>query len=160
MIVIVTTTQRRYAVRREDFVGMRLVGGPEDLAALGAPDRPAVSVDLGALLDASDQAAHGRRHGLVVPLRRRSIVFLVGRVESMLEQPSIRSMPPLLARRLQEPWAIGVLEYADELALLLDLRAIARSVLAQRSVANDRPAEYGTDRERSGAVQVPPGRIS
>lgn len=136
MVVVVKTAGARYAIRRADVFSMCLVSGDEDLRALGTPERPALPVELGALLRDGDTSAPGRRHGLVVPLRRRPIVFLVERVDQMIEQAPIRSLPQLITRHLREPWAIGVLEIADELTLLIDLRAVARSVFAQRPITS------------------------
>jgi chemotaxis signal transduction protein len=99
-------------------------------------ERPAIAVNLGSLLDPADQSADGRMHGLVVPLRRRPIVFLVERVEQTMEQPMIQQLPALVNACLRDRWAVGVVDFEDHLLILLDLRAIARSIMAQRAAAN------------------------
>lgn len=136
MIMIVSTATRRYAVRRDDLTVMQVVASPADLYPLQSTDRPAIPVDLGELLDPADQSVSGRKHGLVVPMRRRPIVFLVERVEQSIEQPTIQPLPVLITRCFKQAWAVGVLHVDNELTILLDLRAIARSILAQRSAAN------------------------
>jgi hypothetical protein len=138
MVVVVQTTSRRYAIRRTDIFAMSLITGERDLRELGNPERPALPVELGELLSPGDIAPQGRtrRHGLVVPLRRRPIVFLVERVDQMIEQPAVQKLPALLSRQLREPWATGVLEIDHELTLLIDLRAVARSVFAQRPITS------------------------
>ena len=66
MVVVVKTAGARYAIRRTDVFSMCLVSGDDDLRALGTPERPALPVELGALLRADDTSAPGRRHGLAV----------------------------------------------------------------------------------------------
>jgi chemotaxis signal transduction protein len=136
MLVIVHTATRRYAIRRDDLTAMQVVASAQDLAGLSSVERPAIAVDLGSLLDPADQSNPGRKHGLVVPLRRRPIVFLVERVEQAIEQPTIQQLPALIKACLHDMWAIGVLDFEDHLLILLDLRAIARSIMAQRAAAN------------------------
>jgi hypothetical protein len=133
VIVIVSTARRRYAIRREDVVGMQLVAGPADLEELGTPERPALPVELCELLEPEARSQPGRRHGLVVPIRRRPVVFLVDRVEGAAEDALVQPLPALIARRLEQPWALGALEHEGELVVLIDLRSLARSVMAQRS---------------------------
>jgi chemotaxis signal transduction protein len=136
MLVIIRTATRRYAIRRDDLTAMQVITSAQDLEGLSTVERPAIAVDLGALLDPADQSADGRKHGLVVPLRRRPIVFLVERVEQAIEQPIIQQLPALIHACLRERWAVGVLNFEDHLLILLDLRAIARSIMAQRAAAN------------------------
>jgi chemotaxis signal transduction protein len=136
MIVMISTATRRYAIRREDLTSMQVIATDQDLASLSTAERPAIPVDLGMLLDPADHSAPGRKHGLVVPLRRRPVVFLVERVEQSIEQPMIHPLPTLISRCLRDIWAIGALDFDDQLMILLDLRAIARSIMAQRPVAN------------------------
>ncbi|MDZ4720084.1 MAG: hypothetical protein SH847_16655 [Roseiflexaceae bacterium] len=135
MIVLISTATRRYAIRRDDLTSMQVVATDQDLASLSTAERPAIPIDLGALLDPADRSAPGRKHGLVVPLRRRPIVFLVERVEQSIEQATIRPLPTLISGCLRDIWAIGVLDFDDQLIILLDLRAVARSSMAQRPVA-------------------------
>lgn len=132
MIVLVTTAMRQYAVRHDDIFKMQVIATGHDLEQLGSPERPAMPFELGSLLGEHEPARPGRRHGLVVPVRRRPVVFLVTRVDSLLETPTVQPMPALIQRHIRDPWAIGVVEHAQELALLLDLRAIARSMLSNQ----------------------------
>src|SRR5262245_39222751 len=129
MFLLIHTAAKHYAIRRADITQIRSISRPAELAALGTPDRPTVPVELGEFLDPSDRTTLVRRHGLIVPLRRRPIVFLVDRIDQEIEHIPIRPIPPLLARRLHESWVIGVVELNGELIILLDLRSLARSVL-------------------------------
>lgn len=133
MIVLVKTPLRRYAVRYDDVMAIKLVGGPADIEALGTPERPCAAVDLGQLLDDRNASALTRRRALLVPLRRRYVAFLVDMVDAFVERPQVHPLPDLLRRRLAQPWAIGALLDGEELIVQLDLRALARSVLAQRA---------------------------
>jgi chemotaxis signal transduction protein len=103
-----------------------------DLVALGSVQHPVVPVELGEWFDPVDRSAPGRRHALVVPLRRRPIVFLVERIEQALENPQVHPVPAFIAQRLREEWALGVIALEDQLAVLIDLRAVARSVILQQ----------------------------
>jgi hypothetical protein len=133
MLLIVRTSLRRYVVRRDDVFDIRLIPGLEALADDTQFDRPVLGVELGALLDPADRARPARRRALLVPLRRRYVALLVDDVDGFLEQMQCAPLPHLLSARLGQPWAVGALALEDELLVQLDLRAIARSVLAGRS---------------------------
>jgi hypothetical protein len=130
--LIVRTAMRRYAVRRDDVQAIRLIGGAADLEA-GDGRNPYIGVELGPLLDPNDRSTRSRRHALIVPLRRRFVALLVDHIETFQEQASIAALPALLAAQLRQPWAIGAVEIDTELLVQLDLRAVARTALAQRS---------------------------
>jgi hypothetical protein len=133
MLLIVRTPLRRYVVRRDDVFDIKLIPGPEALADNMLFDRPVVGVELGMLLDPADRGGLTRRRALLVPLLRRYVALLVDNVDAFLEQVQCVPLPPLLSARLGQPWAVGALALEDELLVQLDLRAIARSVLAGRS---------------------------
>jgi hypothetical protein len=144
MLLIVKTAARRYAVRRDDVFEIRMV---ETTAALetGAPGAwPVVGVELGPLIDPDDRSRLARRRGLLVPLRRRYVALLVDDVETFLERSECAPLPALLRERLRLPWAIGALAQDDDLILLLDVRAIARSVLVDRANGSGEP-NHGTN---------------
>jgi chemotaxis signal transduction protein len=88
-----------------------------------------MGVELGQLLDPADRSAHVRRRALIVPLRRRYIALLVDYVDSFLERTASVPLPALLHGRLRQPWAVGALQYDDDLIVQIDLRAVARSAL-------------------------------
>jgi chemotaxis signal transduction protein len=136
MLLLVYTALHQYAIRRDDLAAIRVIAGQADLDQLGSRDRPAMPIGLGELLDPHDHARQTRQHGLIVPLRRRPLVFLVERVEQTIEAPIIHPIPVLIAKHLRDTWAVGVIEINQMLTILLDLRAIARSILAQRSIAD------------------------
>ena len=105
ILVIVRTALRQYAIRRGDLANMLPVHTHADIVALGNAQHPAVPVELGEWFDRADRSAPGRRHALVVPLRRRPIVFLVERIEQALENPQVHPVPAFIAHHLREEWA-------------------------------------------------------
>jgi hypothetical protein len=134
-LILVRTATRRYAVRRDDVMDIRLAVAGEGHQA----GRPPVEAELGPLLDPCDQGALRRPQALIVPLRRREIALLVARVEEFLERPAAQPFPPFVRERLRQPWATGALLVDDEVVVQLDLRAVARSVLLlQQSGAEER----------------------
>jgi hypothetical protein len=144
MLLIVKTAARRYAVRRDDVFEIRLI---ETTTALETPTPaawPTIGVELGPLIDPDDRSRLTRRRGLLVPLRRRYVALLVDHVETFFERGECAPLPALLRERLQLPWAIGALAQDDDLILLLDLRAIARSVLVDRANGSGEP-NHGTN---------------
>jgi hypothetical protein len=114
MLLIVRTAQHRYIVRREDVATLRAMTRGDDGRREDA-DPSVIAVELGPLIDPADVSTVQRRHALIIPLRRRQ----------------------LLRERLREPWTTGVLLINDQPVVQLDVRAIARSVLLQRT----RPSE-------------------
>jgi hypothetical protein len=133
VLLIVRTALRRYAVRRDDLLDIKLVAEPADLRAGGLFDRNCVGVELGPLLDPADQSAKFRRRALIVPLRRRYIALLVDYVDSFLERAVCAPLPALLRARMRQPWAVGALALDDDLIVQIDLRAVARSALVNYS---------------------------
>ena len=133
MLIVVRTARHRYAVRRGDVFDIKLVPSTAALEAGALFDRPALGVELGPLLDPADQSIQSRRQALVVPLRRRYVALLVDYVEDLLEQFCCAPLPPLLAARLSQPWAIGALALENDLIVQLDLREIARAALLSQS---------------------------
>jgi hypothetical protein len=143
MLLIVKTAARRYAVRRDDVFEIRMLenAGALDTGASGA--WPSLGVELGPLIEPGDQSRLVRRRGLLVPLRRRYVALLVDYVETFIERSDCAPLPALLRERLRLPWAIGALALDDDLILLLDVRAIARSVLVDRANGSGEP-NHGT----------------
>jgi hypothetical protein len=128
LLLIVRTTNRRYAIRRDDLAAIKVVASQHDLVADEA-GRPYVAAELGPVLDPRDHTMLTRRRALVVPLRRRSVALLVDRVDDFLEHATTHPLPPIIATRLREPWATGALLLGEEVVVQIDIRAVARSVL-------------------------------
>jgi len=136
MLLIIRTAQHRYIVRREDVATLRAMTRGDDGRREDA-DPSVIAVELGPLIDPADVSTVQRRHALIIPLRRRNIALLVDAVDTIVEYADVQPLPPLLRERLHEPWATGVLLIDDQPVVQLDVRAIARSVLLQRT----RPSE-------------------
>jgi hypothetical protein len=136
ILLIIRTALRRYAVRREDLLDVKLVVSAADLQAGGLFERPCIGVELGPLLDPADRSAQIRRRALIVPLRRRYIALLVDYVETFLERTGSVPLPALMRAQLRQPWATGALVLDDELVVQLDLRAVARSAMLDHSGKN------------------------
>jgi hypothetical protein len=129
VLLIVRTALCRYAVQHDDLSEVKLIADPAELRAGGLYNRPCLGVELGPLLDPSDQSKLIRRRALIVPLRRRYVALLVDYVDTFLERAASVPLPMLLRERLQQPWAIGALALDDDLIVKLDLRAVARSAM-------------------------------
>ena len=129
VLLIVRTALCRYAVRHDDLFEVKLIADPAELRTGGLFNRPCIGVELGPLLDPSDQSTLTRRRALIVPIRRRYVALLVDYVETFLEHATSVPLPTLLRERLQQPWAIGALALDDDLIVKLDLRAVARSAM-------------------------------
>jgi len=135
MTLIVRTARHRYAVRRDDVSEIKLVADASAMAN-DKGGRPYLGIELGPLLDPEDRSSLARRRALVIPLRRRLVALLADRVESFQENAQVVMLPELIGARLREPWVIGALVLDNEVIIQLDLRAVARSALAQRSSDN------------------------
>lgn len=122
--LLVRTARRRYAIRRHDVFGIHAL--PADATS----DPALLPIDLGTLFDPGDRSEQVRQHGLFVPLRRKQVVFLVAQIDLVEQPPPLILLPPLLQAQLAQPWTLGVMMFDDEPVIQLDLRAIARSVLA------------------------------
>ena len=135
LMLIVRTAWRRYAVRRDDVIEIKLV---PDATTMPCDERgqPYVGFELGMLLDPTDRSELTRRRALVVPLRRRKIALLADRVDSFQEHTQIIALPTLLGARLSQPWAVGALLLDGEVIVQIDLLAVARSALARSSNGN------------------------
>ena len=133
VIMVVKTPTRRYAVRHDDLIDVRMARSTPTVQVDGPADRPYLGFQLGPLLDPADQATLPRCHALIVPLRRRYIALLVDSVETFLQHAEMHPLPELLRKRLDQPWAAGALIYEDDLMIQLDLRAVARSALLSYS---------------------------
>jgi hypothetical protein len=133
VLLIVRTALRRYAVSRDDLFDVKLVADPADLRAGGLYERACIGIELGALLDPSDQSVQIRRRALIVPLRRRYVALLVDYIDTFLERATSVPLPTLLRERLRQPWAVGALMLDDDLIVKLDLRAVARSAMLNSS---------------------------
>ena len=129
VLLIVRTALRRYAVSRDDLFDVKLVADLAALRAGGLYDQACVGVELGPLLDPADESMLTRRRALIVPLRRRYVALLVDYVDSFLERPASAPLPALLRERLGQSWAVGALALDDDLIVMLDLRAVARSAM-------------------------------
>jgi hypothetical protein len=129
VLLIVRTALCRYAVHHNDLFEVKLIADPAELRAGGLYNRSCLGVELGPLLDPSDQSKLIRRRALIVPLRRRYVALLVDYVDTFLERATSVPLPMLLRERLQQPWAIGALALDDDLIVKLDLRAVARSAM-------------------------------
>ena len=129
VMLIVRTAFCRYAVRHDDLFEVKLIVDPAELRTNGLFNRPCIGVELGPLLDPSDQSRLTRRRALIVPLRRRYIALLVDYVDTFLERAACVPLPALLRERLQQPWATGALALDDDLIVKIDLRAVARSAM-------------------------------
>jgi len=134
-MLIVRTARRRYAVRRDDVIEIKLVA---NATAMPCDERgqPYLGFELGMLLDPTDRSELTRRRALVVPLRRRKIALLADRIDSFQEHSQTIALPELLGARLTQSWAIGALVLDDEVIVQIDLLAIARSALARRPSDN------------------------
>lgn len=129
VLLIVRTARCRYAVRHDDLFEVKLIADPNELRAGKLFNRPCIGVELGPLLDPSDQSTLIRQRALIVPLRRRYVALLVDYVDAFLERAAAVPLPALLRERLQQPWAIGALMLDDDLIVKIDLRAVARSAM-------------------------------
>ncbi len=136
MLLIIRTAQHRYIVRREDVATLRAMTRGDDGRREDA-DPSVIAVELGPLIDPADVSTVQRRHALIIPLRRRNIALLVDAVDTIVEYADVQPLPPLLRERLREPWTTGVLLINDQPVVQLDVRAIARSILLQRTRASE-----------------------
>ena len=136
VLMIVKTARRRYAVRRDDLLDVRMAQAGDMFQINGSADRQYLGFELGPLLDPADHSTVKRRRALIIPLRRRYIALMVDYIETFLEQADSSPLPALLRQRLTEPWAIGALILEDDLIIQLDLRAVARSALLSYSGRN------------------------
>ena len=136
MLLIVRTARRRYIVRREDVATLRAMTR-SDNGRREEADSSVIAVELGPLIDPDDVSTAQRQHALIIPLRRRSIALLVDAVDAIIDHADIQPLPPLLGELLREPWTTGVLLIDDQPVVQLDVRAIARSILLQRTRASE-----------------------
>jgi len=136
VLIIVKTALRRYAVRRDDLIDVKMARAGDMFHIEGSADRSYIGFDLGPLLDPADCSSLKRRRALIVPLRRRYVALMVDYVETFLEQANSIPLPALLRERLHEPWAVGALILEDGLVVQLDLRAVARTALLGYSSRN------------------------
>lgn len=136
ILLLIRTAHRRYIVRQDDLMAIVSIAHVDELGRSNRFDRPCLGVELGPLLDPADQTDQTRRHALMIPLRRRYVAILVDKVETFLEHTRATPLPALLRDRLREPWATGALVTDEDTIVELDLRAIARSVLASQSHQN------------------------
>jgi hypothetical protein len=136
VLMIVNTAIRRYAVRRDDLLDVKMAQSGDSFYMEGSLDRPYIGFELGPLLDPADCSTLKRRRALIVPLRRRYIALMVDYIETFLEQADSIPLPALLRERLDQPWAVGALILEDDVVVQLDLRAVARSALLGYSGRN------------------------
>lgn len=131
LLLTIRATPDRYIVWRDHVLEMRQITSSEDLARPDERGRSLLTSNLGRLLNPGYAPGHPHRHALIVSMRRRSVAFLVERVEDFLVETvaMVQPLPPLLARRLARPWFLGVMVYEDTPLLVLDLRHIAHDLL-------------------------------
>ncbi len=127
LLLEVHTATRRYLVPR-DHLDQLTQAAPGDAPLLDARGRPLLVRELGPLLDEADQGPPGRRHALVVRLRRRSVALLVVRAETLAAPGPVQPLGPLLHGRLARPWALGAVLVDEAPVVVLDLRRIAADV--------------------------------
>lgn len=132
LLLIVHTARHRYIVRRDDVFEIKLIPSASEMP-LDDRGRPYIGVELGQLLDPADCSAAQRRRALVVPLRRRLIAILADQIDALETAAQLQPLPDLLRARLSQPWAIGALQLEQDVIIQIDLRAVARSALAQSS---------------------------
>lgn len=123
-LLLVQTAHHKYAIRNDDVYAIRAVNTKI------APTAQERYIELGPLFDPADISDTSRRHAMLVPLRRKLLLFLVDRIDQFEAQPTVSALPKLIADHLHQPLAIGVVPLDDHMIVLLDLRAIARSVLS------------------------------
>ena len=123
-LLLVQTAYRQYAIRNDDVYAIRAVNTKLP------PSAQERYIELGPMFDPTDVSDTTRRHAMLVPLRRKLLLFLVDRIDQFESPPAISALPKLIADHLKQPWAVGVVPLEDRMIVLLDLRAIARSVLS------------------------------
>lgn len=124
----VTAGERRYIVAQAQIDHFGLLDPDEP--ASDTSGRQLICRELSQLLGGESEAAPGRRHAMLITLRRRRVALLVDHIDSLTsrEQPAIQALSPLLTRQLIRPWFLGAIVYHNEPILLLDLRRIATDV--------------------------------
>ena len=125
-LFLLDTHLYRYLVPKSDIAALQTVDGWSPYI-----------FDLGALLDPCDQMTRRRGAGLVTPLRRKQLVFVVERIDLLEHAPPQSPLPGLLAPQLTQPWASGAREIAGQLVIQLDLRAVARTVWQNRELRTE-----------------------
>lgn len=134
LLMAVRDGARRYLVPHAHVDQVRLL----DRAALPSHDdrgRPLVACALGDLLDPGGPGV-ARRHALVVNLRRRGVVLLVERVETLADAASVspQPLPALIERSLDRAWYLGAVIDNGQPVLVLDLRRIALDISVSEKV--------------------------
>ncbi len=124
MILLIETVAHRYLCRRQDVDTIDLASDRER----DGRGRLIIRHQLGPLLDPADPPASGRLHALVITLRRRVVELTVPRVDLLAEAPTIMSLAPFVAARLQLPWVNGVALLDEQPVVVLDLRRLAADV--------------------------------
>jgi hypothetical protein len=127
LLLEVFTCARRYLVPRMHLERLVQVA-PDRPPVPDAGGRPLISRELGPLLDPAALAPPGRRHALIVTLRRRSVALLVERAENLTAPGVVQPLGPLLAHRLARPWVLGAVLIEAIPVIVLDLRCIAADV--------------------------------
>ncbi len=127
LLLEVYTSTRRYLAPRGHLDYLAQVSA-EAPPATDAGGRPLIVRELGPLLDPLDLGSPGRRHALIVTLRRRSVALLVERAEALAAPGAVQPLGPLLERRLARPWLIGAVVIDETPVMVLDLRRIAADV--------------------------------
>jgi hypothetical protein len=127
LLLEIHTATRRYLVPQKHLDHLTLMLAAQAPAPTGR-STALISRELGPLLDPHDLGLPGRRHALMVELRRRTVALLVERAESLATPGTIQPLGALLARRLTWPWVLGAVVIDDLPVLVLDLRRIAADV--------------------------------
>lgn len=123
LLISARTARRHYLVRGDHVERPGLL--PLSPPAIDSRGQPTIYHELGPLLDPDDCGES--RHTLTVSLRRRSVVLLVARLDDLADAATLNIQPlsPLITRRLEHPWYLGVAIIDDTPILVLDLRRIA-----------------------------------
>lgn len=120
LLLEVHTARRRYFAPRSHVTH---IGRAPEPGVAEVEGRPVVVHSLGPLLDPEDQDGPTQQ-ALTVVLRRRAVVLLVRRIES-LQPMTVQPLAPFLLRCLDRPWVLGAVVVSDDPVLVLDLRRIA-----------------------------------
>lgn len=138
MLITLQTHLHRYVAHSESAYQLRIVPAGAAPPERGADGRPLVAAELGPLLNRHDASPPARRHALLVPLRRRSVLLMFDAAgELSPHSVELRPLPPLLAARLPHAWVRGVCAADDDLMLVLDLRAIAQHAAAGAAIQSE-----------------------
>jgi hypothetical protein len=119
---------QRYFIYHQHMTRLSLID-PHDPPLYDEQGRSCIVVDLAMLLGSAVADRPVGRYGVLVGLRRRTVIFLVDRGDMPAAIPSIQPFSKSILRSLAHPWIIGAALDADVPIILLDLRRIAADVV-------------------------------